>query len=61
MVVLTSRFKPYINSFAQKVLLCIYCRYMIPDEQVVFHEAHLPYLLEDKYVNEQANFREWVP
>lgn len=57
MIVLTARFKLYINSFAQQIfIMCLPCvRHATPDK-IFFHEAYLP----EKYVNEQADFREWI-
>lgn len=57
MVVMTERFKLYINSFAQQIFtMCLPgARHMTPDKKNLFF--HGAYLLEYKYVNEQANFR----
>lgn len=59
--VLAPRFQPFVNSFAQiifympTVCQALFYVHMTPDKNFFPQEA---YLLENKCVGEQANFRE---
>ena len=66
MIVLPTRVQAFINLFAEKSLYYMSVMYyqalfyvhVTPDKKKKF--AHEAYLLENKYINEQTNFREWM-